>query len=93
MISVGVHEFRNRLSRYLRLAQDGQCVLVTNRSQPVALLKKPDMDSVQTTEERLAAMTAAGKLIPAIEPGPSKPFKPRKLRGKPFSQSIIEDRR
>jgi antitoxin (DNA-binding transcriptional repressor) of toxin-antitoxin stability system len=93
MIEVGVRQLKNGLTHYLRLAQNGQCVLVTNRRQPVALLKRPDMDSAQTTEERLAAMAAAGKLIPAKERGPMKPFKPRKLRGKPFSQSIIEDRR
>jgi prevent-host-death family protein len=93
MIEVGVRQLKNGLTRYLRLAQNGQCVLVTNRGQAVALLKRPDMDSAQTTEERLAAMAAAGKLIPAKKRGPMKPFKPLKLRGKPLSQTIIEDRR
>jgi len=93
MIQVGVRELKNSLTRYVRLAQNGQCVLVTNRGHPVALLKRPDMESAQTTEERLAAMVAAGKSIPAKERGPMKPFKPLKIRGKPLSQTIIEDRR
>ena len=58
-----------------------------------AVSKKVDMTSAQTTEERLAAMVAAEKLIPASKPGPFKPFKPIKMRGKPLSQTIIEDRR
>jgi hypothetical protein len=68
-------------------------VVITNRGQPVALLKKPEIDSAQTTEEMLAAMAAAGKLIPARQPGPVKPFRPLKMRGKLLSQMIIEDRR
>jgi antitoxin (DNA-binding transcriptional repressor) of toxin-antitoxin stability system len=93
MIEVGVRRLKNSLTRYLRLAQNGQCVLVTNRRQPVALLKKPDADSAQTTEERLAAMAAAGKVTLPRDPGPFKPFKPIKMRGKPLSRMIIEERR
>jgi len=93
MIEVGVRQLKNDLTRYLRLAQNGQCVLVTNRRQPVALLKRPDMDSAQTTEERLASLAAAGKVILPREPGPFKQFKAIKMRGKRLSRMIIEERR
>jgi len=93
MIQVGVRQLKNDLTRYLRLAQGGQSVLVTNRRQPVALLKRPDVDSAQTTEERLAALAAAGKVILPREAGPFKRFKAIKMRGKPLSRMIIEERR
>ena len=93
MIEVGVRQLKNSLTRYLRLVEKGQSVLVTNRNRPVAVLQRPDRSSARTEEEVVAALVAEGKLLPAAKPGPFKPFKPRKLRDKPFSQSIIEDRR
>jgi hypothetical protein len=59
----------------------------------VAVLKKPDRNSVRTREELIAALAAEGKLLPAVSPGPFKPFKPMRVKGKPVSRIIIEDRR
>jgi antitoxin (DNA-binding transcriptional repressor) of toxin-antitoxin stability system len=93
MIQIGVRQLRNGLTRYLRLAEKGQSVLVTNRNRPIAMIKKPDRISAQTEEEIVAALVAEGKLIGPVKVGPFKPFKPIKMRGKPLSQTIIEDRR
>ena len=93
MVAVGVRQLKNQLTRYLRLAEKGQSVLVTNRNRPIAVLRKPDSNSARTEGEVVAALAAEGKLVPAAKPGPFKPFKPLKIRGKPFSQTIIEDRR
>ena len=93
MISVGVRQLKNSLTRYLRLVDQGQALLVTNRSHVVAVLKKPDRNSAPTLEEKLAALVAEGKLMPAAKPGPFKPFKPVRVKGQPVSKTIIEDRR
>ena len=93
MIEVGVRQLKNNLTRYLRLVESGQSVLVTSRRRPVAVLKKPERNSARTEEEILAALVAEGKLLPAAEPGPFRRFKPLKMRGKPLSRMIIEDRR
>ena len=93
MVAVGVRQLKNSLTRYLRLVEKGHSVLVTSRNRPVAVLRKLDRNTARTQEEVIAALVAEGKLLPATKPGPLQPFKPRKLRGKPFSQSIIEDRR
>jgi prevent-host-death family protein len=93
MIQIGVRQLRNGLTRYLRLAEKGQSVLVTNRNRPIALIQKPDRASAQTEKDIIAALVAEGKLIGAVKPGPVKPFRPIKMRGKPLSQTIIEDRR
>jgi antitoxin (DNA-binding transcriptional repressor) of toxin-antitoxin stability system len=93
MIEVGVRQLRNGLTRYLRLVEKGQAVLVTSRKRPVAMIKKPERASAQTEEEIIAALVAEGKLIGPVKTGPFKPFKPIKMRGKPLSRMIIEERR
>lgn len=93
MISVGVRQLKNGLTRYLRLVDQGQALLVTNRNRAVAVLKKPDRNSAPTLEEKLAALVVEGKLLPAAKPGPFKPFKPVRVKGQPVSKTIIEDRR
>ena len=93
MVEVGVRELKNSLTRYLRLVEKGQSVLVTSRNRPVAVLKKPDRRSARTQEEVITALVAEGKLLPAAAPGPFEPFKPVQVKGKPVSRVIIEDRR
>ena len=93
VIQVGVRELRNGLARYLRLAEKGQRVLVKRGKRPIAVLQKPDRVPAQTEEEIVAALIAEGKLIGPVKPQPFEDFKPLKMRGKPLSQTIIEDRR
>ncbi len=93
MISVGVRQLKNGLTRYLRLVEQGHPVLVMNRNRAVAVVKKPDLGSAQTLEERIAALVAEGRLLRAEKAGPFKPFKPVRVKGKPVSRVIIEDRR
>jgi len=93
MISVGVRQLKNSLTRYLRLVDQGQALLVTNRNRVVAVLRKPDRNSAHTLEEKLVVLVAEGKLLPAAEPGPFRPFKPVRVKGQPVSKTIIEDRR
>jgi prevent-host-death family protein len=93
MISVGVRQLKNGLTRYLRLVEQGQTLLVTSRNRAVAVLKKPDRNSARTLEEKLAALVAEGKLLPAAKPGRFKPVRPVRVEGKPVSRTIIEDRR
>jgi prevent-host-death family protein len=90
---VGVRQLKNGLTRYLRLVEQGQALLVTNRNRAVAVLKKPDRNSARTLEQKLASLVAEGKLLRAAKPGPFKPFKPVRVKGMPVSKMIIEDRR
>jgi len=93
VISVGVRQLKNRLTSYLRLVNEGQALLVTNRNRAVAVVRKPDRGSASTREEKLAALVAEGKLLPALRPGPFKAFKPIVVKGKPASRVLMEDRR
>jgi prevent-host-death family protein len=93
MVAVGVRELKNRLTRYLRLVESGHSVLVTSRNRPVAVLQKPSRKRAHTPDEKIAALIAEGKLLPATDPGPFKPVRPVSVKGKPVSRLIIEERR
>ena len=69
MISVGVRQLKNGLTRYLRLVDQGHAVLVMNRNRAVAVVKKPDSDSAQTLEEKIAALVAEGSSCRRRRPG------------------------
>ena len=40
MITVGIREIKNRLSEYLRRAQAGERIIVTERGKPVAVITR-----------------------------------------------------
>ena len=89
MASVGVRELKNRLSQYLRRVADGERITVTDRGRPIAVISPP----TQTPEEeRLWAMVREG----LAQWGGGKPRLPTrrvKIKGKPISDTVIEDRR
>ncbi len=89
---VGIKELKNRLTYYLGLTKKGDSVVVTDRGIPVAVLH--NLDSVEESagmEERLASLAKQGKL--PLTNAKLKPFKPIKVKGKPVSQTITEERR
>lgn len=63
--TVGVRELKNRLTRYLRLVQQGKEIVVTDRGTPVAMLcpfrKRRSKASV---EAHVSDLAARGLLIP-----------------------------
>lgn len=85
MITVGVRDLKNSLTRYLRFVERGESVLITNRSQPVAVLTKPDRHSPLVPGGRKAVARQRLRTF--------KPFTPVRIKGKPVSRLIIEDRR
>lgn len=67
MRSVGIRQLKDRLSEYVRLAEGGETVLVTDRDRPVARL------SPLTAEDRrvgdpLAELVRQGLATPATAP-------------------------
>ena len=92
MISAGIKEVKNNLSRFLARVKDGEEVLITDRGSPVARIVK------ENREDR--ALRAA--LGPLIRKGlislPSRRVlrdreAPLKVSGKPVSEMVVEDRR
>jgi prevent-host-death family protein len=93
MQKVGSREFKNRLGRYLRAVRSGQTLLVTDRGKPVAKVSPPDQgsDPQLTFAEILKKLEAEGKI--RLPKRPLGRFRPVKIKGKPASQTILEDRR
>lgn len=94
MQMVGVRELKNRLTYYLKLAKEGDNIIVTDRGKPIAILH--NLDNIRkeaSVEEKLAVLAKQGMIRLPLKKGKIKPFNTIKIMGKPLSETIIEDRR
>ena len=83
MSTVGVAELRQNLSKYLRLVDKGERLIVTDRNRPVAELGPPP-----STGEALDRLIAEGRLsTPRRRSLPP----PLKLAGNPHALSLALD--
>ena len=91
MISVGVRELKNNLSKFLRSVKSGEEIVVTDHGKPVARMvqERPEADSV---DEALRRMEAEGLITRATKPLRKNIPMPPKVPGKPLSEIVIEDR-
>lgn len=83
MKSVGVAELRQNLSKYLRLVEQGQRLLVTDRNRPVAELGPPP-----STGDALDRLIAEGRVSPPSRRGLPEPLQ---LAGDPHALSRALD--
>ncbi|CAG1769105.1 hypothetical protein BAC3_00057 [uncultured bacterium] len=91
---VGVRELKNRLTYYLGLTKEGDRIIVTDRGTPIAVLHSVDkIEKNAGFEEKLALLAKQGKIrLPRKGTG-LMPFRPVKVKGKPVSETVIEERR
>ena len=91
MMSVGVRELKNNLSRFLRSVKAGGEVVVTDHGKPVARIvqERPEADSA---DEAMRRMEAEGLITRATKPLRKNIPMPPKVPGKPLSEIVIEDR-
>jgi len=91
MKTVGSRELKNRLGRYLKLVGKGETLIVTDRGKPVARIVPNDTnEGGRSVDDVLKQMEAEGHL--RLGTRPFKRFKPVRLKGKPPSKIILEDR-
>jgi prevent-host-death family protein len=92
MISAGIKEVKNNLSRLLAKVKAGEEILITERGRPVARIMK----------ENKGDKSIRAALAPLIQKGlialPSRSIlkdlhAPLKVSGKPISKMVVEDRR
>lgn len=64
MISVGVREAKNNLSKYLRVVEQGEVVLITDRGRVVAQLQAPTVGGPAhfREQEALYRLARVGRL-------------------------------
>jgi prevent-host-death family protein len=92
MKTVGSRELKNRLGRYLGLVRKGETLTVTDRGKAVAHIvpPSPHSGSDESLDNFLKRLEDEGHLHQGTRP--FKRLKPVRLKGKPVSQIILEDR-
>jgi prevent-host-death family protein len=93
MRKVGSREFKNRVAQYLDEASKGRPVLVTKRGKPLVKVVPPEPESTTepTLMDVLKRLEAEGKI--RLGKRPLGKFRAIKIKGKPASQTLLEDRR
>lgn len=90
-MDVPVRVLKNRLSEYLRRVQRGAAVTVTDHGRPIATLSGLPEDA-GAPAQRMARLVDAGE-VTAPRRRRWAPVKPSKVRGRPVSRTLLEDRR
>jgi prevent-host-death family protein len=94
MERVGIRELKNKLTYYLKLAREGNKIVVTDRGTPVAVIQGIDrIKNNSSLEERLATLAKRGMLRLPQKRRKLASFKSVKAVGKPASEVIMEERR
>jgi prevent-host-death family protein len=91
MTSVGIRELKAHLAEYIRRAERGESITVTDRGRPVARLG-PEPTKQPTTEERLKELVADGFLEWSGEPLPDNAPVGRARAGFSVADVVIEQR-
>lgn len=89
---LGLREANQHFSKAIRAVRAGKEVILTERGHPVAVIKPiPHEDAEDAT---LRAMVDEGFVTLAARRGPmpTPRWRPITVKGKPLSQTVIEDR-
>ena len=91
-MKLGLREANQRFSKAIKAVRAGKEVVLTERGRPIAVIKP--ITQSDTREAALQAMADEGLLTLPSRPGPMPPprWRPVKIKGRPLSQTIIEDR-
>ena len=89
---LGLREANQRFSKAIKAVRAGKEVVLTERGHPIAVIKPLKEENAQETA--LQAMADEGLItLPSRKgPMPAPRWRPVKIKGKPLSQTIIEDR-
>ena len=89
-MTVSIRELKNGLSEYLRRVKEGERLVVTDRGRPVAELS-PVSSARLSSEERMDRLARAGELVRG-KGGGLPDLEPTRVRGRPVSATLLEDR-
>jgi prevent-host-death family protein len=89
---LGLREANQQFSKAIKAVRAGKEVVLTERGRPIAVIK-PIKDA-DAAEAALQAMADDGVIRPAARKGPmpAPRWRPARIKGKPLSQTIIDDR-
>jgi prevent-host-death family protein len=87
---LGLREANQHFSKAIRAVRAGKEVILTERGQPIAIIKP--IKEEQEQEAVLKRMADEGLITLPSRKGPLPRFEPIHVKGKQLSQTIIEDR-
>ena len=89
---MGLREANQRFSQAIKAVKAGREVVLTERGKPIAVIKPLEKES--KLDARLRRLEAEGLLRQALKRGPMPvpKWKPVRIKGKPLSQTISEER-
>ena len=91
-MEVSVRRLKDHLSEYLRRAERGERLVVTDRKRPVAELG-PTKQGRMTQAQWLALLEERGELTRAALPRKFARVVPTRIRGQSLSKTILDERR
>ena len=89
---LGLREANQQFSKAIKAVRAGRQVVLTDRGRPIAVITPIAADNPQ--DAALQAMADQGLIRPAARKGrmPTVRWRPVRFKGKPLSQTIIDDR-
>ncbi len=89
---MGLREANQQFSKAMKAVKAGKEVILTERGKPIAVIKP--LQQEETLDAMIRRLEAEGILRPALKRGPMpRPtWKPIRVKGKPMSQTISEER-
>jgi antitoxin (DNA-binding transcriptional repressor) of toxin-antitoxin stability system len=92
MITAGIKEVKNNLSRYLARVKVGEEILITERGKPVARIVKENQGN-RSIRAALGPLIKKGLIALPSQRINKEHLSPVKAPGKLVSEMVIEDRR
>jgi prevent-host-death family protein len=89
---MGLREANQRFSQAIKAVKAGKEVVLTERGKPIAVIKP--LEKENKLDVTLRRLEAEGLLRPALKraPMPAPKWKPVRIKGKPLSQTLSEER-
>ena len=92
MISAGIKELKNNLSRYLSLVKKGEDILITERGKAIARIVQENSKS-RSIRQALGPLIEKGSITLPSQMIDKEIPPPIEVPGKPVSEMAREDRR
>ena len=92
MVTTGIKELKNQLSRYLSYVKKGEDVLITERGKVIARIICENSEKISMMESLLPLVKRGLITLPTDQLDKDVP-NPLRVPGKPVSEMVIEDRR
>jgi prevent-host-death family protein len=91
-MKLGLRQANQQFSKAIKAVRAGKEVVLTDRGHPIAVIKP--IKGGKNLKASIQSMVDEGLLKPPIKKGrtPAPRWRPIRVKGKPLSQTVIDDR-